>query len=196
MRSIRFAAVVAALSAAPASAQMQTWTIDPNHTNAQFAVRHLLVSTVRGQFDNTTGSITWDGKDVKTLQVQVSVDLASVNTRVQMRDDDLRSPNFFDVAKFPTMTFVSKKVDVVDATHFKLTGTLSLHGVTKDLVLDVEGPTPPQNLGPIQRIGASASAKINRHDWELHYNRAIEATPIVGDEVTITIDIEATRRTG
>lgn len=190
------AAAGAVMSAAPLSAQRQTWNIDPNHTAAQFAVRHLLVSTVRGQFEKTNGTIAWDGKDVKTLQIQVNIDPASINTRVQMRDDDLRSPNFFDVAKFPTMTFVSKSVNVVHATHFQVTGALTMHDVTKDVVLDVDGPTPPMMQGPMQRIGASTSTKINRRDWNLQYSRMIESAPIVGDEITITIDIEATRRTG
>src|SRR5947207_2819857 len=97
------AGFVATLLAAPASAQgADTWTIDPNHTAAQFAVKHLLVSTVRGQFDKTTGTIQWDGKDPNTLTVNVTIDVASVNTRVAMRDNDLKSDNFFDVAKFPT----------------------------------------------------------------------------------------------
>jgi polyisoprenoid-binding protein YceI len=189
-----FAATV--LTAVRASAQSQTWNIDPNHTASQFAVRHMLVSTVRGQFDKTTGTVTWDGKDPKSLQVTVEIDASSVNTRVAMRDNDLRSADFFDVAKFPTITFVSKKADVVDATHFKLTGALTMHGVTKDVVLDVEGPSAPITQGSNLRIGASASLKINRHDFDLHYNRVVEAAPVVGDEITITIDIEAVRRAG
>lgn len=198
MRFSKFVTISAALAVASRGtlAQAQTWNIDPNHTAAQFAVRHLLVSTVRGQFEKTTGTITWDGKDAKSIQVQVTIDAASVNTRVEMRDNDLRSTNFFDVAKYPTITFQSKKVDVVDATHFRLTGALTIHGVTKDVVLDVEGPSTPIPQGPNLRTGASASLKINRHDFDLHYNRAIEAVPIVGDEITITIDIEALRPRG
>jgi len=183
-----------ALAASVAGAQTQTWTIDPNHTAAQFAVRHLLVSTVRGQFDSTRGTIEWDGKDVRTIKVNVEIAAASVNTRVQMRDNDLRSANFFEVARYPTITFVSKSVDVVDGNRFKLTGALTMHGVTKDVVLDVEGPSKPLAQGPNLRIGATASTKIVRQDWGLTFNRAVEGAPIVGDEITITIDIEATRR--
>ncbi|MEW5917634.1 MAG: YceI family protein [Gemmatimonadota bacterium] len=180
---------------APLGAQVaDTWTIDPNHTAAQFAVRHLLVSTVRGQFDKLSGTIQMVGNDVSTIAVNVTIDAASVNTRVQRRDDDLRSENFFDVAKYPTITFVSKRAEPGEPGTFKLIGDLTIHGVTKEVVLDVDGPTPPLNQGQSQRIGASATTKINRHDFNLHYNRAVEAAPVVGDEITITIDIEATKR--
>ena len=190
-------AIIAAIVVATAGrAQSQTWAIDPNQTAAQFSVRHLLVSTVRGQFDKLSGTVEYDGKDLKTLAVSVTIDVASVNTRVDMRDNDLRSPNFFDVAKYPTLTFVSRKVDPVDATHFKLTGALTIHGVTRDVVLDVESTLTPIRMGPMLRLGASATTKINRRDFDLQYNRMVEATPLVGDEVTITIDIEVTRRAG
>ena len=186
----------AILVAAPnAGAQAaDTWNIDANHTASQFAVKHLLVSTVRGQFDKTSGTIQWDGKDPKTLAVNVTIDAASVNTRVQMRDNDLKSDNFFDVTKFPNITFVSKKVEAAGAGKLKMTGDLTMHGVTKEVVLDVEGPAAPVKQGANLRVGASASVKINRHDWGLHYSRAVEAAPVVGDEITITLDIEATRK--
>ncbi|MGQ0642421.1 MAG: YceI family protein [Gemmatimonadaceae bacterium] len=188
------ALLLTSASASVAAQTADTWTIDPNHTAAQFAVRHLLVSTVRGQFDKVQGTIQMVGNDLSTIAVNVTIDAASVNTRVQMRDDDLRSANFFDVATYPTITFVSKKSEPSGAGKFKLTGDLTIHGVTKEVVLDVEGPTPPLNQGQSQRIGASATTKINRHDFDLRYNRAVEAAPVVGDEITITIDIEATKR--
>jgi len=182
------------LTSLSARAQAPIWNIDPNHTAAQFAVKHLLVSTVRGQFDRLSGTVQWDGNDVKTMVVNVSIDAASINTRIQARDNDLRSTNFFDVGTYPTITFASKSVQPVDATHFKMTGALTMHGVTKDVVLDVEGPSAPLSSPQGLRVGASASTKVDRHDWGLHYNRAIEAAPIVGDLITITLDIEATRR--
>src|SRR3954468_4044869 len=181
--------------ATPLLAQTQTWTIDPNHTAAQFAVKHMMVSTVRGQFEKVAGTIQMDGNDLKTLAINVNIDAASVNTRVQMRDKDLRSANFFDVEKYPTIAFVSKKTEAVDATHFKVTGDLTMHGVTKPVVLDVES-SPPVKQGQMMRVGASATAKINRHDWDLHYNRMIEGAAVVGDEITITIDVQATRGAG
>jgi len=186
--------LVALLTTTPLAAQpANTWTIDPNHTAAQFAVKHMMVSTVRGQFEKTSGTIEWDGKDPTTIKANVTIDAASVNTRVEMRDNDLRSANFFDVAKYPTITFVSTKVEPVGPGRLKMTGDLTMHGVTKTIVLDVDGPGEPIRQGQNLRVGASATARINRHDWGLDYGRLVEAVPVVGDEVTITIDIEATK---
>ena len=188
--------VAAAGHTAQAQAAADTWTIDANHTAAQFAVKHLMVSTVRGQFEKTSGTIQWDGRDVRTMVVNVSIDVASVNTRVNMRDNDLRSASFFDVAKYPTITFVSKKVEPRAAGTFTMTGDLTIHGVTREVVLAVEGPSAPLRQGANLRIGASATTKINRHDFGLTYGRLVEAAPVVGDEITITIDIEATKPAG
>jgi|SRR5579884_1732243 len=179
-----------------ASLQAQTWTIDPNHSSAQFAVRHLMVSTVRGEFDKVSGTIQYDGKDVASLRVNATIDAASVNTRVENRDKDLRSANFFDVEKYPTITFVSKRAQAIDAGHLKLVGDLTMHGVTKEVTLDVDGPSPPVKQGAMLRTGATATTKINRHDFNLNYSKMVEATPIVGDDITITIDVEATRPIG
>lgn len=197
IRSLRLAPALLASVVGIASAQTAptTWNIDPNHSAAQFAVRHLLVSTVRGQFDKVTGTIQITGNDVRTMMVNVAIDPASVNTRVAMRDNDLRSANFFDVATYPSITFVSKKTEPVDATHFKLVGDLTMHGVTKEVVLDVENSDKPVTQGPMARVGATATTKINRHDFGLNYNRAVEGSAVVGDEISITIDLEATRRT-
>jgi len=186
----------AAIAQAPAAAPVgpNTWTIDANHTASQFSVKHLMVSTVRGQFNKTTGTIEWDGKDPMTMAVNVTIDPATVDTRVEMRDNDLRSANFFDVAKYPTITFVSKKVAAAGAGKLKMTGDLTMHGVTREIVLDVEGPSAPMKQGQNLRVGASASVKINRHDWGLTYGRVVEGAAVVGDEITITIDIEATKR--
>jgi polyisoprenoid-binding protein YceI len=183
-----------AFAQAPAGAVTpDTWTIDPNHTASQFAVKHLLVSTVRGQFEKTTGTITWDGKDPTKIKADVTIDATTVNTRVENRDNDLRGANFFDVAKYPTITFVSKKVEAAGGK-LRMTGDLTMRGVTKEVVLDVDAPASPVKQGQNLRVGASASVKINRHDWGLTYGRMVEAAPVVGDEITITIDIEATRR--
>ncbi len=192
---VLFSTVAASIAlSAAAHAQAPTWNIDPNHTAAQFAVKHLLVSTVRGHFEKVSGTIQWDGKDARTIVVNVSIDAASVNTRIPMRDNDLRSANFFEVATYPTITFASKSAESIEAGKLKLLGALTMHGVTKDVVLDVEGPSAPLTQGPSLRIGASASAKINRHDFNLRFNRAVEGAPVVGDTIAITIDIEATRR--
>lgn len=199
-RTLLVAAVVAALHGPAAGAQTSgapgpnTWTIDPNHTSAQFAVRHLLVSTVRGHFENVSGTIEWDGKDVRTLAVHVTIDAASVNTRVANRDNDLRSANFFEVEKYPSITFASKRAEQIDDSQFRLVGDLTIRGVTREVTLDVEGPMVPIGQGPVLRTGATATTKIDRRDFGLLYGRMVEGAAVVGDEVTITIDVEAVRR--
>ena len=129
--------------AASAVAQATTWQIDPNHTAAQFSVRHLGISTVRGAFTKVSGTVTYDPADPGKTVIDVTIDANSVDTRVEMRDNDLRSPNFFDVAKFPTLTFKSKHAEANGAGKLKVTGDLTIHGVTKEVVLDVEGPSEP-----------------------------------------------------
>ncbi len=177
--------LVPALSAAE-------WRIDPNHSAAQFAVRHMMVSTVRGQFDTMSGTVNYDPQNPTAAKVMVEIDVASVNTRNERRDNDLRSENFFDVAKYPKMTFESTKVEKV-GDGLKMTGNLTLHGVTKEVTFDVDGPASPITTQRGMRTGASATAKISRKDFGMTWNRAIEAGGVtVSDEVAITIDIEMT----
>ncbi len=172
--------------AATAAAQAGTWQIDPNHSAAQFSVRHLGVSTVRGAFTKVTGSAKHDPADPSKDSLEATIDTTSVDTRVQMRDNDLRSPNFFDVQKFPTITFHSKTTKVAGAGKLQITGDLTIHGVTKEVVLDVDGPSAAiKDPWGNQRIGASAATKINRQDF------GVSGAPgVVGDEITITIDVE------
>ena len=172
-----------------------TWTIDPAHTSAQFSVRHMMVSTVRGTLGRVSGTVDYDGKSVDSIKADVTIDVKGLNTGAEGRDKDLRSPNFFDVETYPTLTFKSKKVEAAASGRFKLIGDLTMHGVTKEVTLDVEGPSPPlkqQNGG--LRIGASAATKLNRRDFNLNYNRVVEAAPVVGDEINVTIDIELVKR--
>jgi polyisoprenoid-binding protein YceI len=181
-------------SAQPASAAGEAWTIDPNHTSANFAVKHMLVSTVRGKLGKVTGTITWDGKDVRTIQTDVSIDVAGLNTGVERRDHDLRGESFFDVAKYPTITFRSTRVIPGAGGTFKLAGDLTMHGTTREVLLDVEGPSPPQKMGGNDRTGATATGTINRREFGLLYNKVLETGgAVVADEVQMTIDIEATR---
>ena len=178
--------VTALAMAATAAAQTGTWQIDPNHTSAQFAVRHLGVSTVRGAFTKVTGSAKYDLATPSTTALDATIDAASVDTRVEMRDNDLRSPHFLDVQKYPTITFHSKSAKPVGSGRLQITGDLTIHGVTKEVVLDVDGPTAPikDPMGN-QRIGASASTKISRQDF------GVNGLPgAVGDELNITIDVE------
>jgi polyisoprenoid-binding protein YceI len=169
-------------------AETQTWQIDPMHTASQFSVRHLGISTVRGQFMKTTGTVVYDPADVSKTQIDVSIDAVSVDTRVQMRDNDLRSPNFLDVQKYPTLTFKSKKAESAGAGKLKITGDLTIHGVTKEVVLDVDGPTPPTPAMGGIRMGAEATTRINRKDFGVN-----GAPGAVGDEIQITLDVEVTR---
>jgi len=172
-----------------------TWLIDSSHTAAHFSVRHMMVSTVRGTLGRVTGTVEYDGKAVETIKADVTIDVAGVDTGVQNRDNDLRSNNFFDVATYPTITFKSKRAEPGAAGKFKLIGDLTIHGVTKEVALDVDGPSPPlkQQNGAL-KVGASASTKVNRRDFGLNYNRVIEAAPVVGDDIDIVIDIEINKR--
>jgi polyisoprenoid-binding protein YceI len=179
--------LVAVLSfALSAAAEMETWQIDPAHSAAYFSVRHLGISNVRGAFTKTSGTVQYDPKDVSKSSVDVTIDAASIDTRVEARDKDLRSPNFLDVATYPTLTFKSKRVQGADAGHLKIIGDLTIHGVTKEVALEVDGPTPPVKdpRGNVH-MGASAATKISRKDF------GVNGAPVaVGDEIAITLDVE------
>jgi len=182
--------------ALPAFAFASTWTIDPDHSNIGFKVRHLMVSNVKGSFDKHTGTVEINDKDITKSKVEVSIDTNSINTNVQKRDDHLRSADFFDVAKFPTMTFVSKKIAQAGKDKLKVTGDLTLHGVTKEVVLDVEGPSKESKdpWGSLRK-GATATTKINRKDFGLVWNKALETGGVaVGNEITITLEIEMIKK--
>ena len=188
------APVLAQAPAAPAPAGPNTWTVDTGHSAAGFSVKHLLVSTVRGTLGPIKGTIDYDGTSLASLKADITIDVTAINTGNQNRDNDLKSANFFDVAQFPTATFKSKRAVADGAGKFKLTGDLTMHGVTKEVTLTVEGPSAPLKQGQNLRVGASATGTINRRDWGLQYSRMVEATPMVSDEVQITIDLEATKR--
>lgn len=169
-----------------AVAQSGTWQIDPNHSSAQFSVKHLGVSTVRGAFTKVSGSAVYDQANAGKDSVDVTIDASSVDTRVQMRDNDLRSPNFLDVQKYPTITFKSKQAKSAGDGKLQIVGDLTIHGVTKEVTLDVDGPSSPiKDPWGNQRIGASASTKINRKDFGVN-----GAPGVVGDDISITIDTE------
>lgn len=172
------------------------WRIDGNHSAANFSVRHLMVSTVRGQLGRISGTIEYDGKDVRSIKTDVSIDANGINTQNDGRDKHLRSDDFFDVANHPTITFKSKRVEPGADGKFKLIGDLTIRGTTKEVALDVDGPSP---VVKTQRgglaTGASATTKIKRLEYGLKYNSMVEAGPVVSDEVTITIDLEVNRPT-
>jgi polyisoprenoid-binding protein YceI len=181
-------ALVIALFLIPAAtlAAQDTWQIDPMHSSAQFSVRHLGISTIRGAFTKVSGTILLDEANPAKDQITASIDAASVDTRVEMRDNDLRSPNFFDVQKYPTITFKSKKIEPAGPGKLKIAGDLTIHGVTKEVVLDVDGPTAAiKDPWGNPRRGASASTKVIRQDFSVN-----GAPGVVGDEITITLDVE------
>jgi polyisoprenoid-binding protein YceI len=174
-----------ALITVSAPAQVQTWKIDPNHTAAQFSVRHMGISTVRGAFTKVSGTAEYDPANPAKSSVEATIEAASVDTRVEMRDNDLRSPNWFDAAKFPTITFKSKSVQAAGDGKLKIVGDLTIHGVTKEVTLDVDGPSAPMtDQRGNTHIGASATTKINRTDFGVGKNAA------VGEDISITIDTE------
>ena len=180
----------------PAAAATSTWQIDPNHSAAQFAVKHLAISTVRGAFTKVNGTIQVDDKDISKSSVEVTIDAASVDTRVADRDKDLRSDHFFDVEKYPTLTFKSTKVEQEAPGKLKVTGELTIHGVTKQVVLEVEGPTAPvKDPWGNQRAAANAMTKVNRQDFGVKWNAKMDNGGwVVGDDVDITIDVEMVQK--
>jgi len=182
--------VLLTLTPLAALAEPQSWSIDPAHSQTTFSVRHMVISTVRGAFQKTSGTVKLDEADPSRSSVEATIDAASIDTRVEQRDGHLRSPDFFDVAKYPNITFHSTKVEKVSAGKLKVTGDLTIHGVTKSVVLDVEGPTEAIKDGKGLRRGLTATTSINRQDYGLKWNKMVEAGPIVGDEVKIEIEAE------
>ncbi len=186
---ILLTAIVSIGLALPAAAETQSWNIDGAHSSAQFSVRHMGISTVRGAFTKVSGTVQYDPGDLAKTVIDATIETASVDTRVEMRDNDLRSPHFFDASKYPTLTFKSKKVAEAGPGKLKVTGDLTIHGVTKEVTLDVEGPSAPvKDPRGNLRVGASASTTINRKDFGVD-----GAAAVVGDDVPITIDMELTR---
>ena len=170
-----------------------TWNIDPVHTMAEFKVRHMMITNVKGHFTGVTGVLTLDEQDITKSHVEASIDAASINTREADRDTHLKSADFLDVEKFPKLTFTSTRVTSTGHGELQVEGDLTIHGVTRKVVFTVEGPTPPgKDPWGNTRIGLTATTKINRKDFGLTWNAALETGGIlVGDEVTITFDVEA-----
>ena len=173
------------------------WTIDTSHTSAQFAVKHMLVSTVRGTLGPVVGWVRYNGKDVSSLAANVAIDVTNIDTGNGRRDNHLRSDDFLLVEQFPDITFVSKRAEPAGDGRFRLIGDLTMRGTTREVALDVEGPSRPvqRNAQGPQIVGATATTTINRKDFGVKYNALIEAGgAVVSDEVRITIDIEARKR--
>ena len=193
---IALTAGLAAALSLPAPAANSNWQIDPAHSSAQFSVRHMAISTVRGAFSKVTGSVVLDDKDVSKSTVEVTIDANSVDTRVPDRDNDLRSEKFFDVVHYPSITFKSKRVEQVAPGKLKVTGDLTIRGTTKEVVLDVEGPTAPmKDPWGNTRNAATATTKINRQDFGVKWNATLDnGGVVVGDDVSIIIDVELVKK--
>ena len=181
---------------APSIAMAATYQLDADHSSIQFKIRHLTVSNVMGTFNKFKGTAAVEGEDLATLKVEVAIDAASVDTGHEKRDEHLRNADFLDVAKYPTITFVSKKVIKGDPGKLKVIGDLTLHGVTREITVDLEGPTPEVKdpWGNFRR-GATGTAKIDRRDFGITWNKALDTGGlVVGNEVGIQVDIEWVRK--
>lgn len=184
-------ALLAAL-ALPTPGVAATWKSDPSHAGVQFAVSHLMVSTVRGTFDTFDVTVVLDEDDVARSSVEATIETASVNTRNEKRDAHLRGPDFFDVAVHPTMTFRSTQVEKIEDTRYRVTGDLTLCGVTRQVVLDVRGsPRPITDPRGIRRMGGSVTTTIHRPDFGLTYNSILDTGGVsIGEDVDIVIDLQ------
>ena len=190
----RLTLVLLAALAAPAFAQ-SSWEIDPAHSNVQFGVRHMMISTVHGKFTKFTATATGDEKDAAHAGVQASIDVASIDTGDEKRDAHLKTADFFDAEKFPTITFKSTKVEAAGDRRFKLHGDLTMHGVTKPVVLDVEATPEVKGMRGETRAGARATTKVNRKDFGISWSKSMDGGGVVvGDEVEVTIDVEAVKK--
>ena len=181
---------------APLNALAATYTLDPAHTTIGFKVKHLMIANVKGSFEKFKGTIVVDEKDITKSKVNVSIEIASINTNISKRDEHLRSGDFFDAVKYPVMTFDSTKVERVGADALKVTGNLTIKGVTKQVVMTVDGPSgeikSPQGVA---KRGASAVATINRQDFGVSWNKKLDAGGVVvADDVHIIIDAELDRQ--
>jgi polyisoprenoid-binding protein YceI len=175
-----------------AAAETETWQLDPPHSAAQFSVRHMGISTIRGTFTKVSGTVQYDPSDPAKSSIDVSIDAASVDSRVEMRDNDLRSDHYLDVQKYPTLTFKSKRVESAGAGKLKATGDLTIHGVTKEVVLNIDGPSQPmKDPRGKMHMGASASTTINRTEFGITGSQGM-----VGNDITITIDVELVKASG
>jgi len=180
----------------PVFGDAATWQIDPDHSSFQFKVRHLMVSNVKGDFTKAKGVVTIDERDIANLKLEITIDAASVNTGHAKRDEHLRNADFFDVAKHPTITFVSKRAEKAGMDRLKVIGDLTMHGVTREVTVDVEGPTQEvKDPGGNFRRGATATTKINRKDFGLTWNRVLETGGVVvGEDVDISVEIELIKK--
>lgn len=192
---LRSLALALALALVPglALAATSAFKIDASHSSVAFAVRHMVISQTRGQFTNVAGTVSLDEADVARSAVEATIDAASIDTAVADRDAHLKSPDFLDVARYPTLTFRSTKVARAGKDALRVDGELTLHGVTRPVTLDVTMTPEVKGMTGETRRGFSATTKLSRKDFGLTWNKLVEAGPAVGDEVTVTLDLEAVK---
>ena len=183
---------LAAIFSPALRAQSVSWRIDPLHSSAQFSVRHMMISTVRGQFGGVKGTMTYDPKNPVASFVAVTIDCATVNTGTPKRDEELKTAEFFDVKRYPVMTFKSRKVAIAGPDKLRVTGDLTINAITRQVILEVDGPTAPiRDTEGRVKIGVSGQAKISRKEFGILYNPIMETGGVVvSDEVTINLEIE------
>ncbi len=195
MKKFVLLATLVALLSGSSILAAASYQIDPAHSLAGFTVRHMMVSNVSGAFSKLAGTVEFDSNNPSQSKVDVTIDAASVDTRNAGRDKDLRSANFFDVETYPAITFTSTRVDKAGEGKYRVVGNLTMHGVTKEVVLDVDGPTPEVQAQGGFRAGASATTKINRKDFGINWSRAMDSGGVVvSDEVRINIEVELVRK--
>ena len=188
LRTASLLLVAAALS----NAQSTAYTIDPLHSSAYFTVRHMMIATVRGQFGGVRGTVQYDPRNLAASSVDATIDASTINTGEPKRDSDMKGEEFFDIKRYPTMKFRSRKVESAGTGRLRVSGDLTINATTRHVVLDVEGPTQPikDPMGR-EKVGVSATTKINRKDFGITWNQVLEAGGVaVSDEVSITIDLE------
>lgn len=168
-----------------------TWKIDPAHSQIQFSVRHMMISNVRGRFEDFTGAVEFDEEDPARSSVEVQIEAASINTKEPQRDTHLRSPDFLDAEKFPQLRYKSRRVEMIDASHGRITGDLTVRDLAREVVLDVEYAGKAKSPWGTVSAGFSATAKLSRKDWGLTWNSPLETGGfLVGDQVNISIELE------
>ena len=188
--------VILAAFALPAVGHAATWEADPAHSSISFGIRHMMISTVHGQFKTFTAKATGDPAKPAAATIEATIDPASIDTANEKRDAHLKSPDFLDVAKFPTMTFKSTKIEAAGPGKAKVTGDLTMHGVTKPVVLTVEGPSAviKDPMGN-EKAGATATTRISRKDFGIAWQKTLDGGGLmVGDDIDVTIEIEAVKK--
>ena len=191
----RIAHVLVALLLTVAPAAAQSWQIDTAHSRAQFTVRHLMISDIRGDFGAVTGTVDYDGKDLTKAKVNATIDVKSISTRVDKRDEHLKTDDFLDVANHPIMTFVSTSITPKGKGTYNMAGNLTIRGTTKQVVFELTQPAGPVTTRGTTKIGASASGKINRKDFGVKYHEVLDNGGLgVADEVFIQLDVELIQR--